>query len=69
MAAGIDELKSLRIWFTRPDDEEKGFYALLTSGMPVQATQDGRYITNQKQCDMLTRMKIHYEKEPIGITR
>jgi len=63
LAAKLPQLQSIRIYFTRKEDEEKGFYALLTSGMPVQAIANSRYIINEKQCNMLTQMKIPYKRE------
>jgi len=64
MAAELPQLKSIRIFFPKKEDEERGFYALLTSGMPVQAFPDSRYNINEKQCSMLTQMQIPYQKEP-----
>jgi hypothetical protein len=61
--AELPQLKSIRIFFTKKEDEERGFYALLTSGMPVQAIPNSRYIINETQCDMLTQLKIPYQKE------
>lgn len=63
MASELSQLKSIRIYFASKDEEEKGFYALMTSGMPVRAIANSRYIINEKQCVMLCQKGIQYIKE------
>jgi hypothetical protein len=62
MTSDLGELKSLRIHFQNKADEERGFYALLTSGMPVVA-RGSEYVINQKQCQMLSEKQIPYITE------
>jgi len=63
MASDLNELRSLKIHFNDRSEEERGFYALLTSGMPVKATERGHYIINEKQCQLLSKKGIKYIKE------
>lgn len=63
MASELSQLKSIRIYFENKTDEERGFYTLLTSGMPVRAEANSRYIISEKQCTMLSQKGIQYKKE------
>lgn len=63
MASELSQLRPIKIHFANKDEEEKGFYALLTSGMPVRAIANSRYIINERQCNMLSRKGIQYVKE------
>ena len=63
MASELSQLKPIKIYFESKADEEKGFYALLTSGMPVQAVANSRYIINEKQCIILSQKGIQYKRE------
>jgi hypothetical protein len=63
MASELSQLKPIRIHFDSKSEEERGFYALLTSGMPVKAVANSRYIINEKQCSMLFQKGIKYQKE------
>lgn len=59
----LSQLKPTKIHFTNKKEEERGFYVLLTSGMPVRAIANSRYIINESQCSMLSRKGIQYVKE------
>jgi hypothetical protein len=63
MAADLKQLEPITIRFENKEDAVKGFYALLTSGMPVRTTQDEKYIINQVQCSLLQKKGIKYLKE------
>ena len=63
MASELSHLKPVKIYFQTKADEEKGFYALLTSGMPVKAVANSRYIINERQCSILLQKGIQYKKE------
>lgn len=57
-----ENLQSLRrtvIYFGKKD-EENGFYQLLVSGMPAVALENGRYVVNAKQLEILQSNKIEY---------
>ncbi len=63
MASELSQLRPIKIHFPNEDEEERGFYALMTSGMPVRCLPDDRYIINEVQCNLLTEKKINYIKE------
>jgi hypothetical protein len=63
MASELSQLKPIKIYFENRADEEKGFYALWTSGMPVRAIANSRYIINEKQCTVLSQKSIQYKRE------
>ncbi|MEP0824907.1 MAG: hypothetical protein HRF40_05425 [Nitrososphaera sp.] len=62
MASELSQLKPIEIYFDDKADEERGFYVLLTSGMPVHAESNSRYIISEKQGTMLSEKGIRYKK-------
>lgn len=63
MAAELSQLRPIKIHFASEEEEVKGFYALLISGMPVRCLPDGHYVINEVQCKVLTDKNIHYIRE------
>jgi hypothetical protein len=63
-AAIFGQLEPLKISFAELD-EERGYYCLLTSGMPFRATQDGKYVTSKSQCDLLAKRGISFDMQAL----
>lgn len=63
MASELSQLKPIRISFQTREDAVRGFYVLLTSGMPVHTTADEKYVVNAVQCNLLSQKGIEYIKE------
>ena len=57
----LGHLKTAKIHFKNGKDQEKGFYILMVSGMPLQALPDDRYVINQSQIRLLEEKGIEYE--------
>lgn len=63
MAARISDLNPITIRFQSKEEAVKGFYVLMTSGMPVHTTKDEKYIINEVQCTLLTNKGIQFIRE------
>jgi hypothetical protein len=59
----IHNLKTTKIHFTNKQEEENGFYMLMTSGMPIHALDNGRYLVNLTQRRILEDNGIQYQLE------
>lgn len=57
----IQNLRKVQIHFNNRKDQEKGFYKLLVSGIPINALENGRYLVNMTQRKILEDNQIHYE--------
>ncbi|MGI8832963.1 MAG: hypothetical protein ACR2IS_10050 [Nitrososphaeraceae archaeon] len=58
----LGHLKPVKIHSKSEEDDKKGFYMLMVSGMPVQALSNNRYVVNSAQVEMLEQKRIRYEK-------
>ena len=58
----INRLRPVKIHFKDKDSDEKGFYTLMVSGMPVQALPDQNYVVNKIQVGILQEKGIKYEE-------
>ncbi len=63
MATELSQLRPIKIRFASEEEEVKGFYALMISGMPVHCLPDNGYIINEVQCKVLSDKNIPYIKE------
>ena len=59
----FDDLEQVKIHFKTKKDEEKGFYSLMISGMPVHGLPNHSYIVNKSQCKILEQKGIEYEED------
>ena len=58
---GLNRLKPIRIHFVNKEEQEKGFYSLMVSGMPVNVQGTNQYVINNMQIKVLDRERIQYE--------
>jgi hypothetical protein len=58
----LGKLQQVRIHFRTEEDDEKGLFTLMVSGMPVHALRDNNYVVNRMQIKMLDEREIEYEK-------
>ncbi|MGI0045003.1 MAG: hypothetical protein ACRD47_14955 [Nitrososphaeraceae archaeon] len=58
---GLNRLKPVRIHFVNKEEQEKGFYSLMVSGMPVNVQGTNQYVVNNMQIKILDREKIQYQ--------
>jgi hypothetical protein len=57
----LERLKPVRIRFETKKDRIDGFYALMTSGLPVHGLDNGQYIVSHSQCELLNSRNIKYK--------
>jgi len=60
-AHGIQNLRIVKIHFDNKKEEEKGFYKLMVSGIPVNALDNGQYLVNRMQRKILDDGHINYQ--------
>jgi hypothetical protein len=58
----LGKLEPVRIHFRTEEDDEKGLFTLMVSGMPVHTLTDNNYIVNRMQIKMLDEKGIEYDK-------
>jgi len=58
----LGKLQQVRIHFRTEEDDEKGLFTLMVSGMPVHALRDNNYVVNRMQIKMLDEKGIEYDK-------
>jgi hypothetical protein len=59
--SGLNRLKPIKIHFVNREEQEKGFYTLMVSGMPVNVQGTNNYVVNTAQIRILDQEKIQYE--------
>jgi hypothetical protein len=59
----LDGIERVKIHFKNQTDEEKGFYSLMVSGMPVHGLPNHKYVVTTSQCKILEEKGIKYEKD------
>jgi hypothetical protein len=59
----LESIERFRIHFKNQNDEEKGFYSLMVSGIPVHGLPNHRYVVSKLQCKLLEDKGIEYEKD------
>ena len=57
----IQKLRRVKIHFDNRQEEEKGFYKLMISGIPINALDSGQYLVNTRQRKILKDNHIDYE--------
>jgi hypothetical protein len=60
VSENVQNLRRVKIHFDNEKDEENGFYELMVSGMPAIALDNGRYLANALQLNVLEKNGIHY---------
>ena len=62
-AIPLDGIERVKIRFNSSTDEERGFYSLMVSGIPVHGLPNHRYVVTNIQCKILEEKGIKYEKD------
>jgi hypothetical protein len=58
----LDQLKLVKIQFKSQEQDEKGLFTLMVSGMPVHTLPNNSYIVNKIHIKMLDEKGIEYNK-------